>query len=105
MITEVALITISCVLFIQMGLSDAIGSLLHIKIRVTSCPKCCCFWACLIYGLTQGNSIVVSVATSFIASYCAMWMALLYDSLAILYNYFYEQITKNQDTSKDAERP
>ena len=104
MILEVALITVSCVLFIQMGLSEAVQGFLNIKVRMASCPKCLCFWVCLIHGLTHGYGFVVSIATSFIASYCAMWLALLYDSLAIIYNYYYEQITNNKDTSQDAER-
>ena len=104
MISEVALITMSCVLFVQMGLSEAIQEFLHIKVRIVSCPKCCSFWVCLIYGFTHDYGIVVSVAASFIASYAATWLALLYDSLAILYNYLYEQISKEPDTSKASER-
>ena len=104
MITDVALITISCVLFVQMGLCEAIETLLHIKMPIVSCPKCCSFWVCLFYGITHDYGIVLSVATSFIASYAATWLALLYDSLAILYNYFYEQLSKTQDTSEASER-
>lgn len=105
MITEVALITISCVLFIQMGLSEAIQEFLHIKIRIVSCPKCMTWWICLYYLLLHKYGIVESVAASFIASYCAQWVALIYDAVALLYNFLYEQITQNQDTSQDAERP
>lgn len=106
MITEVALITISCVLFVQMGLGSAIEGFLRIRSIVLSCPKCLTMWTCLLYLLfAQKCGLVLSVATSFIASYCALWLALLYDAFAILYNYLYEQITKNQDTSEDAERP
>lgn len=105
MIREVALIAVSCVLFVQMGLSEAVQEFLHIKVRIVSCPRCLCFWVCLIYGFAHDYGIVQSVATSFIASYAAMWLALLYDSLAILYNYIYEQITNTtQDTSEASER-
>ena len=105
MITEAALITISCVLFIQMGLADAIQEVLHIKLRIVSCQKCCTFWVCLLWTVWHGYGLIESVAASFIASYCALWLTLFYDSLALLYNYFYEQITQNPDTSEDAERP
>lgn len=105
MITEVALITISCVLFIQMGLAEAIQEFLRIKVRIVSCPKCLCFWICLMWNALHEYGLVLSVATSFIASYCALWLSLLYDALALLYNHFYEQITQNPDTSEDAERP
>ena len=105
MITEVALITISCVLFVQMGLGSAIEEFLHFRSIVLVCHKCCSFWACLIYLLIAGDiGIVLSIATSFIASYCAQWLALLYDAMAILYNYLYENINQNQGTSEDSER-
>ena len=105
MVKEAALITISCVLFIQMGLAEAISDFLQLRIKIASCQKCCSFWCCLIWLLTHKNGLVLSVAASFIASYCALWLSLIYDYLAVLYNNLYEQITKTQDTSEDAERP
>ena len=99
------MITISCVLFVQMGLADAIMETLHVSLRLASCPKCLVFWASLVWLIAHENGLVVSVATSFIASYCALWLSLLYDGLALLYNYIYEEITNHQDTSEDAERP
>lgn len=94
MVLEVALITVSCVLFVQMGLSDAIQDSFRFKSRIVSCPKCLAMWTNLAYLLLQGHGLVVSVATSFICSYCALWLALLYDAIAIFYNYIYESITK-----------
>lgn len=105
MITEVALITISCVLFVQMGLADAIQEVVHIRLRIVSCQKCLTWWVCLGFMLWHKYGLVLSVATSFLCSYCALWIALLYDSLAKIYNYLYEQITTTQDTSEDAEGP
>ena len=105
MITEAALVTISCVLFIQMGLCETIEKFLSVSFKIISCPKCCTFWTCLGVLIWHKNSIIDSVAASFIASYVATWLALLYDSLAILYNYAYESITPNPDTSEGAERP
>ena len=105
MITEVALITLSCVLFIQMGLADAICNLFRVSLRIVTCPKCLTFWSSLAWTLLSEYDPLVCVAASFIASYAATWLALLYDSLALIYNHLYEQITKPQDTSTDAERP
>lgn len=105
MIKEVALITVSCVLFVQMGLSDAITRILRVHFPPLSCPKCMTFWSVLVWSFLTRNGPVESVATSFIASYCALWLTLAYDAVAILYNYIYEQITKTNDTSSDAERP
>ena len=88
-----ALIMVSCVLFVQMGLSRAIQEALHISLGIVSCPKCLTWWICLTYLVTHDYDVVVSVATSFICSYCALWLALAYDALAMLYNHAYEKIT------------
>ena len=102
MIEEVAPILISCVLFVQMGLSDAVQEKLHLKVKFASCPKCLTFWSSLAWLLLHGRGPVHSIAASLVASYCALWLVMLYDALALLYNYIYEQITKNNDTSQDS---
>ena len=103
MIREAALITVSAVLFVQMGLSSAIQSKIHFHSEIASCPKCATFWSVLAYCILTRNGILISVAASFICAYVAQWLALVYDALAILYNTIYESITEPQDTSKDAE--
>ncbi len=103
MIKEVALITISAVLFVQMGLSSAIQATLHFRSKIASCPRCVCFWSVLAFLLLTKNGIVVSVAASFISAYAAQWLALIYDALALLYNSIYESITQTDDTAQDAE--
>ena len=104
MITEAALITVSCVLFVQMGLSRAIQDTIGFRSKILSCPRCCTFWPVLAYMLATGKGIVMSVAASFISSYCAMWIALLYDSLATLYNWLYEQLSETDEhPAEDAE--
>ena len=94
--------TVSCVLFIQMGLSGAIQERLKLRSEIMSCPKCASFWSVLAYLLVTGNRILPSVATSFVSSYCALWLSLLYDALAKLYNACYDAISETTDTSKDA---
>lgn len=98
--TEAALIVVSCVLFIQMGLSEAVQETLHIRLPFLSCPKCLTWWICCAYLVLHDYGIIVSVAVSFILSYCALWLALAYDALANLYNHAYETITRGtpQDT-------
>ena len=102
MIQEAALITVSCVLFVQMGLSDAVQETLRFRIKIASCPKCLAFWTNLAVWLARGNGFVESVAVSFICSYAALWLALLYDAFALLYNWIYESITEKTDTAEDA---
>ena len=103
MFEEVALITASAVLFVQMGLSGAIQETLHFRSRIASCPRCCAFWSVLAYSLLTRNGVVLSVAASFISAYAAMWLSLLYAALALLYNRAYESITETDGAPEDAE--
>ena len=102
MITEAALITASCVLFVQMGLSGAIQERLGFRSKILSCVRCSTFWSVLAYSLVSGNGIIPSVAASFFSSYASLWLSLLYDALAKLYNSLYESITETNDTPEDA---
>ena len=102
MFREVALVTISAVLFVQMGLSSAIQEILHLRSKIASCPKCASFWSVLAYCLLTRQRPIVSVATSFICAYVAQWLALLYDALAVLYNSAYEAITKDAEADTSA---
>ena len=97
MIYEVALLIISCVLFIQMGLSDTIQNIIKVNPVILSCPKCLTFWSVLLYCAINGYNIIISIATSFISSYIALWLVLLYDILAIKYNKCYESIEKTDN--------
>lgn len=91
---DAVLIMLSCTMFVQTGLSDAIQEGLHVRFRILSCQKCCSFWACLAYLILSGSRIVEAVAVSFLLSYFALWLALLLDALAVIYNKFYEYITQ-----------
>lgn len=104
MIREVALIVASCVLFVSMGLSDAVQETLHVRFRILSCPKCCTFWAVLLWTLLHGTGFVLSVAASFLSAYAALWAALILDGLSVLYNKCYELISKTSDASQGAGR-
>lgn len=101
MISDAALVTISCVLFVNMGLSRAIQERIGFRSEILSCPRCCAFWSVLAYLLVTGNGILQSVAASFLSSYSALWLSLVYDALARLYNHCYDAISET-DASKDA---
>lgn len=100
---EVAMITVSCVLFVQMGLSDAVQTTLRFRSKVLSCCKCLSFWVVLTYLGVTNHKIVEIVTASFLASYAALWLALLYDIAADFYNRIYEKITKDTDSDSQAE--
>ncbi len=97
---DAALLTLSCVLFIQMGLSEAIQEKLSINVQILSCVKCSTFWANLTYLLLSGQRLIDSVAAAFLCSYSALWLALIYDKGTQYYNKCYEKIT-NQDTETE----
>ena len=104
MIRDAAMVTIACVLAIQMGLVGAVEDFLHYEFRVLSCPKCATFWVSLGVHLLSSRPIIDSVAASFIASYVANWLALIYDAFAVLYNKYYEKLSE-QTTDTDKEEP
>ena len=97
---DALLLTVSAVLFVQMGLSAAVQDLLRIKFRVVSCPKCLTFWSVLAWSLTHGGAIVESRAASFLSAYTALWLALLYDAIAVLYNKAYDKVSPTDNTDK-----
>ena len=97
------MIAASCVLFVHMGLSEAVQEHLRIRLRFLSCPKCMTFWCVLAWSLLTGHDAVRAVAVSFLFAYAALWAALLLDGLAVIYNLLYEQITETEDTTQAPE--
>ena len=94
-------ITVACVLAIQMGLIDAISHLIHYEFRILSCPRCSVFWISLGWHLFHGHGVLEVTFVSFLSSYAALWLSLLYDAIALGYNYVYEKI---QLAAKDEPR-
>lgn len=103
MVREAVLATVACVLFVQMGLSEAIQEILRIRLSVASCPKCVTMWGCLVVLLVDGHGLLESVAASFVSAYAAVWLSLAYDGLAVLYNRIYESFTPKPGTPEVAE--
>ena len=94
---EAAQITVICVLFVQMGLVNAIGKLIHYEFRVLSCPKCLVFWASIGWHLLHSNPLLDTVFASFLSSYAALWLSLIYDYVATKYNQTYKKITDSAE--------
>ena len=92
------MITVSCVLYINMGLHDAIVERIGFSNPITGCPRCLTFWSVLVANIVHRYPIITSVAVSFLCSYAALWLSLLYDYLSTIYNEFYERITNQADT-------
>lgn len=104
MIKEAALITLSCTLFVSMGLADAIQETLRIRFRLLSCPKCITFWCSLLWFVLHGLRPLECVAVSFISAYAALWLSLIYDAVAVAYNYLYAKVSET-DAAEDTETP
>lgn len=101
---EAALLAAGCVLFINMGLSDAIQDTIGIHSKILSCPKCLCFWSSLAFLVFNRCRIVTAVPASFILSYLALWLDLGLSALNKIYNELYEQIAAKTGTP-DANPP
>ena len=96
---DVASLTVCCVLFVQMGLADAILEELRLKAGLLSCPKCLTFWSTLLWQIFHGQPALAALTASFLFSYAALWLALIYDYLAIIYNKAYESISQTDATA------
>ena len=95
------MVAVSCILYIGMGLHDAVSDVLGVRIRITGCPKCLTYWSVLAYCLLSGCRFVPSMFAAFSLAYCALWASLLLDALAKLYNNYYD---KNQtDDTQESE--
>ena len=104
--TDVACIVFTCVTMNHLGL---IGKLEEItgELPILNCPKCSTFWCTLCYGLWGIKSfygVFPTLATSFLASYMAIWLELFEGYTDTLYAKLYDKIYPTADTS-DADAP
>ena len=97
---EVVAIAFSCVMFIHLGLVDAILSVYGIedKVPIVTCPKCLTFWSVLCFLFLTGNNIIHSIAIAFLASYAAIWFDLFLGFMDRLYEDIYNRISEPNDT-------
>lgn len=103
---DAAMLTVACVLYINMGLHSAIVERIGFSLKITDCVKCSSFWLVLATNVIHGYPLIQCVAVSFICAYAALWLALVYDALTILYNTIYDEITNRADAkSTDPETP
>ena len=69
----------SCVMAIHLGLVDAVLKFYGIEdkdIPIIRCPKCFTFWAVLLFLVLTRHNVILSLATSFLASYVGIWLDL-----------------------------
>ena len=97
---DVAMLVISCVLINHMGLIDSVEKIIKHEIPILNCIKCLTFWIVLIYLILNGFNVVISVATSFLLSYVAIWLEFLFGLIDILYENTYKRIYKDSTNTE-----
>lgn len=94
---EILLLILSCVLINHMDMVSAIEKILKHRLPILNCVKCLTFWTVLIYLLVNGHSIIVSPAVSFLSSYIAIWLELLFGLIDKCYEKIFKTLYKETD--------
>lgn len=95
-IDVVAIIT-SCVMFIHMGLVDEVLALFGLRkdLPIVTCPKCLTFHCVLWFLFLTGHNVIHTVAVSFLASYCAIWLDMFLSIMDKCYVYIYRKLSED----------
>lgn len=97
----IALVWFSAVMFIHMGLGEAVERTLRIRFVLLHCMKCFTFWTTLGYSLLITElPCEAAIALSFTLSYAALWADLALAKLSIIY----EDLYKGMATETQADR-
>lgn len=91
---DVASIVFVCVTANHLGLIGKLEEIMG-ELPIIDCPKCFSFWAVLAYSFWSVgfSDIPIILATSFLASYIAIWLELLEAYIDTVYMRIYETIT------------
>ncbi len=93
---------ISCVLFVHLGLGEAIERTICIRITLLRCVKCLTFWTTAAYSLFfTPLPVEASLCIGFLSAYAALWADLL---LGIIANQ-YEKLTQSMDAKEPQSHP
>ena len=98
-IVDVAAVTLAAVLANHMGLIEAIEGVIMHKLPIINCSRCLTFWSvlCLLCCNNVAAKPTTIVATSFAASYAAMWLELLFGIIDKQYERIYEKTYPEAD--------
>ena len=89
----IALVWFSAVMFIHMGLGEAVERTLHIRFVLLHCVKCLSFWTTLAYSLLVVKlPCEAATALSFALSYASLWADLALAKLSIVYEDLYQSV-------------
>lgn len=90
-------------MIIHMGLVDAVLKFYGIEdkdVPIIRCPKCLTFWVVLLFLVLTKHNVILSIATSFLASYVGIWLDLLLGKMDVWYERFYRQISEGENPTK-----
>jgi hypothetical protein len=105
---DVASIVFVCVTMNHLGLIGEIEKIWGKAIPILNCPKCATFWVTLCYGMWKMGffeipKIPLLLATSFLASYAALWLELFEGYIDSLYMKLYGKIYETSDNPPAAD--
>lgn len=93
---------ISSVLFIHLGMGEAIEKVLHTRFILLRCAKCLTFWTTAGYSLIiVSHPVEVSLCIGFACAYAALWADLLLGKIAVAY----EKLTQSLDAKEPQSHP
>lgn len=100
----VGLILICCVLFVHLGLGDAVSKAIRRNLSLFHCVKCTTFWSILAYTLFFTNlNPVVCTTLAFVCSYIALWIDLFLSKIAKWYEKWYKSVVAEEHNNNTAE--
>lgn len=103
---SVGCVLLCCVLFVHMGLGDAVSGVIKRNATLFQCVKCTTFWAILAYTLFLTEyEPVECAAIAFGCAYIALWVDLLFAKISVWYEKFYKSmVTEEHDGDSEGDK-
>ena len=99
--TGVALVSFCCLMFIHLGLGEALNRETRLDFILFRCVKCLNFWSVLCYTLFVVKlPFVESSATAFATTYAVVWIDLIMAKIARKYDIWYNQTEEDNDSTQ-----
>lgn len=102
---SVGYLLLCCVLFVHLGLGDAVGKVIRRNLSLFRCVKCFTFWTILAYTLFFAEfSPVKCVALAFACAYAALWIDMFFAKIAKWYEKWYKGVAAEECDDSSANR-
>lgn len=101
---SVGLILLCCVLFVHMGMGDAVSKVVRRGLSLFRCVKCTTFWVILAYTVFfTAADPVLCTALAFMCSYIALWIDLAFSKIAVWYEKWYKGVATEEHCNSTGE--